>query len=310
MHTQRLALRTAALGASLACLAACGAPGLSPMTAPGVATLDSLAPNAKAGTYLYTCQTMSLVDCLVYQNNKVTATLKKGFKKPAGVVAGADGLLYIADENAKTILVYSAGAKKLMRTLNNGGNAPLDVAVYKDEVIAANQKNLTFFKKGATKPSATLKDSRMTQGTGVAFDPSGNCYLAFDTSGSGAHVDEFKGCKGKGQDLDIGPALPYGLAFDGSGNLYYTTFASSANGVYKCTGVKSCKLILSHFYEPQYLNFTANFTDFWVSDLGNYQYGAFMYEFSTAKAKQVAKITAGLSFFNPPTGVAPGPGSL
>ena len=197
MHTQRLALRTAALGASLACLAACGAPGLSPMTAPGVATLDSLAPNAKAGTYLYTCQAMSLVDCLVYQNNKVTQTLKKGFKKPAGVVAGADGLLYIADENAKTILVYSAGAKKLMRTLNNGGNAPLDVAVYKDEVIAANQKNLTFFKKGATKPSATLKDSRMTQGTGVAFDPSGNCYLAFDTSGSGARVTSSKAARVK-----------------------------------------------------------------------------------------------------------------
>ncbi len=37
----------------------------------------STAPNAKTGTYLYTCQTMALIDCLVYQNNKVTQTLKK-----------------------------------------------------------------------------------------------------------------------------------------------------------------------------------------------------------------------------------------
>ncbi|HEY1882913.1 MAG TPA: hypothetical protein VGG51_07730 [Candidatus Cybelea sp.] len=306
---RRLALRTAALAASLAGLAACGAPEISPVAAPGAAAPDSIAPKAKTGT-VYTCQNQTQLRCLVYQNGKIKKTLSAGLQKPAGIVAGADGLVYIADEDAKAILVYSAGLQKQMQKLADGANAPVDVAVYKDEVLAANVKNATFFKKGATKPTATLTASGITKASGVAFDPAGNCYLSFAAK-SGARVDEFKGCKGKGQDLNISPGSPYGIAFDGSGNLYYATFSGSTNGVYKCSGVKSCKLALSGFHIPQYLNFGPNFTDLWVTDLGTYSPGlAYLDEFNAASGKQLAAISDGLSFFAPPAGVSPGPGSL
>jgi hypothetical protein len=308
MHMRRLALRTATLGATLACLAACGAPGITP-TAPGAATLDSLAPKAKTGT-VYTCQYQTQLRCLVYQNDKIKKTLSSGLKKPTSIVAGADGLVYISDESAKAILVYSAGLQKHMQTLDDGADAPVDVAVYKDQVLAANAKNATFFAKGATKPTVTLTASGVSKATGVAFDPSGNCYLSFATK-TGAAVNEFKGCKGKGQNLKISPGSPYGIAFDGSGNLYYATFSSSTNGVYRCSGVTSCKLALSGFHIPQYLNFGTNFKDLWVTDLGTYSPGvAYLYEFDAANGKQLAKITEGLSFFAPPAGVSPGPGAL
>ncbi|HEY2474305.1 MAG TPA: hypothetical protein VGI19_05830 [Candidatus Cybelea sp.] len=307
---RRFFLRIVALGASLACLAACGTAGLNPTAVPGTTPLGQRTLDAKSGTYVYTCQYQTLVDCLVYQKNKIVRTLKTGLKKPAGVVAGVDGLLYVADENAKKILVYSAGAKKLMRSVSDGADVPVDVAVYKDELAVANQKNMTFFAKGAKKPTATLKDSRAAKGVGAAFDSAGNCYFSFTTSGSGAHVDEFKGCKGKGQDLNISPGSPYGIAFDGKDNLYYASFPSSANGVYKCTGVTSCKQFSNIFYEPQYLNFSESFTELWVSDAGNYSKGAFLDEFNVANGKLVDTITQGLSFFNQPSGVAPGPGSL
>ncbi|HEX4013295.1 MAG TPA: hypothetical protein VHX17_05310 [Candidatus Cybelea sp.] len=305
---RRFTPRIAALAASLACLAACGAPGASPSSIPFAAPSAGLR-DAKSGT-VYTCQSQSQLRCLVYQKGKIKKTLSSGLKKPMGIVAGADGLVYIADENAKAILVYSAGLTKKMQTLDDGGNAPVDVAVYKDEVLAANAKNATFFKKGASKPAATLVASGISKTTGVAFDPSGNCYASFATK-SGAEVDEFKACKGKAQDLKISPGAPYGIAFDGSGNLYYATFSASTNGVYACSGVKSCKQVFNGFHIPQYVNFGPDFSDLWVTDLGTYSPGvAYLYEFDVANGKQLAVITDGLSFFAPPTGVAPGPGAL
>ncbi len=278
------------------------------MTASGAAP-DTLAPKPKTGT-VYTCQNQTQHRCLVYQNGKIEKTLSAGLVKPAGVVAGADGLVYVADEGAKAILVYSAGLQKQMQKLGDGTNAPVNVAVYKDEVLAANGKNATFFKKGATKPTATLTASGVSKASGVAFDPSGNCYLSFAAK-SGAQVDEFTDCTGKGQDLKISPGSPYGIAFDGTGNLYYATFSGSTSGVYKCNGVKSCKLALSGFHIPQYLNFGPNFTDLWVTDLGTYSPGlAYLYEFNAANGRQLAVISDGLDFFAPPAGVSPGPGAL
>ena len=53
----------------------------------------------------------------------------------------------------------------------------------------------------------------------------------------------------------------------------------------------SCKLALSGFHIPQYLNFGTNFKDLWVTDLGTYSPGvAYLYEFNAANGKQLAKL--------------------
>jgi hypothetical protein len=302
-----------ALGASALLFAGCGAQQLTPANAPPAATITS---NAKGGaSYEYTCQsTTSNIDCLVYQGSKTVQTLTTGLKKPLGVAAGKDGLFYIADESAKDIFVYSAGGAKLVATLSDGSNTPVDVAVYNDEVAASNKNTLTFFAKGATKPTLTLKDTTAVQGNGAAFDSAGNCYWSFKTK-SGASVDEFKGCKGKPTNLKIAPGTPYGIAFDGNGNLYYTSYNASARGIYACSGVKSCALVFTKikppFVNPQYLKFSSNFSDVWVDDPGDYQcYCTGLYGIDVKTAKVVGKIQAGLSFFDPPSGVAIGPGPL
>ena len=142
------------------------------------------------------------------------------------------------------------------------------------------------------------------------FDLKGNCYWSLITKSSGAQVDEFKGCKGKRQRLKLGTGSPYGLAFDADGNLWYTSYLSAANGVYKCSGVNSCARVFSSFINPQYINFAGDFKSIWVSDVGNYQYGAALYQIDLSNGKVLKKITNGLSFFNPPTGIAAGPGPL
>ncbi len=272
-----------------------------------------MAYDAKGGAYAYTCQSeTSKVDCLVFQGTKLVRTLTKGLKKPLGVAAGKDGLFYVADGSAKDIFVYSAGGAKLVSTLSDGTNAPVDVAVYNDEVVASNKTSLTFFAKGATKPTLTLKDKTAVQGSGAAFDSAGNCYWSFTTK-SGASVDEFKGCKGKAVNLKIAPGTPYGIAFDGNGNLYYTSYNGSDRSIYACSGVKSCAATFTTltFVDPQYLNFSSNFADIWVDDPGSYGcYCNGLYGIDVKTGKEVATILSDMSFFDPPTGVAAGPGPL
>ncbi|MGC9992562.1 MAG: hypothetical protein ABSD52_09245 [Candidatus Cybelea sp.] len=302
------------LGAPALLVAGCGGgQQFAPANAPAAAPITSNA-NAKGGaSYEYTCQSeTSNIDCLVYQDNKTVRTITKGLKKPLGVAAGKDGLFYIADQSAKDIFVYSAGGAKLVATLSDASNAPVDVAVYNDEVAAANKNTLTFFKKGATKPTLTLKDSTAVQGSGAAFDSAGNCYWSFTTK-SGASVDEFKGCKGSPVNLKISPGTPYGIAFDGSGNLYYTSYNAAGRGIYTCSGVKSCALAFTKlsFINPQYVNFSSNFADVWIDDPGSYScYCNGLYGIDVKTGKESGKILNGLSFFDPPTGVAIGPGPL
>jgi hypothetical protein len=277
----------------------------------GVGLSRSAAPAASATPYVYTCQSGTASDCLIYSSDgKLLKTLKKHLQSPLGVAAGKDGRFYVANELGNNVLVYSAGGGKLLRTLDNGGNTPIDVAVYQDEVAVANLHVMTFFAAGATQPTRTLKDSNAFQGSGAAFDSLGNCYWSFVNQKSAAQVDEFKHCKGRPHNLHITPGSPYGVAFDAAGNLYYTSYSSQTQGVFKCTGVTSCGLAYGQFIDPQYLNFSGDFKDLWVSDPGNYQSGAALYEINVKTGKVLQTITAGLSFFNPPSGVAAGPGPL
>jgi len=313
MLSAKSSLFAVAVTASALTIAGCSAGGVAPTLASNGAastTAGQAASPDATTTYTYTCQNIGGADCLVFKGTKLYKTIKNGIKSPLGVAAGKDGRFYVADQSADAIVVYSAGGKSLVATLDNGGNVPVDVAVSGDALAVANQHSMTYFASGASKPTRTLKDSDQSKGTGAAFDLKGNCYWSLVTKSSGAQVDEFKGCKGKPQRLKLGAGSPYGLAFDGSGNLWYASYLSTANGVYKCNGVSSCTLVYNSFVNPQYINFAGDFKSIWVDDVGNYQYGAALYQISTSNGKELKKITKGLSFFDPPTGVASGPGPL
>jgi len=313
MLSAKPSLIAAAVAASALTFAGCNAGGVAPMLASNGAAVanagQAASPDATT-TYAYTCQNIGGADCLVFKGTKLYKTIKSGLQSPLGVAAGKDGLFYVADQSGQAIVVFSAGGKSLVTTMDNGGNVPVDVAVSGDALAVANQHSMTYFAAGASKPTRTLKDSDQSKGTGAAFDLKGNCYWSLVTKSSGAQVDEFKGCKGKPQRLKLGAGSPYGLAFDGSGNLWYTSYLSTANGVYECNGVSSCTLVYNSFINPQFVNFAGDFKSIWVSDVGNYQSGAFLYQISISNGKVLKKISNGLSFFNPPTGVASGPGPL
>jgi len=291
-------------------LSACGAPAAMPATlspAAGDTAMRSV-PAARSREFVFTCQNGTVFDCLIYtEHGKLLRTLTTGVESPLGVAAGRDGLLYVANEFADNVLVYSVGGRSLLHELDNGGNAPIDVAVFHDEVAVANEHNVTVFKPGATKPTRTLNDPNVLQGSGVAFDAKGNCYWSMSTETSTVQVDEFVGCKGSPTVLNVRPGSPYGIAFDSSGNLYYASYSSSADGVYRCSGTSACKLVYTQFVDPEYLNFSGDFKDLWLNDPGSSN-GSAIDEVDVKTGKTIETITNGLSFFNPPSGVAVAPG--
>lgn len=309
MQLSNLLFRSVAAAGAAALFAACSAVPLAPPTTGGVSSATRVAPQ-KGGTFVYTCQTFNS-DCLVFVSNKLSVETKKNLKGPSGVVAGSDGHLYIANKSDHNILVFAAGGKKLLAKLSDGGGSPTDVAVYKDSVVASSGTVLTYFSKGAKSPTRTLKDSAVKAGFGVAFDPSGNCYWSYENTSSKYAVDEFSGCKGSPKNLNISTGSPHGIAFDGSANLYFTSPSGSGSAVFKCSGTSSCASTYKGFIVPQFLNFSSKFTDLWVDDTGSYSPGlAYLYEIDISSGKTVATITQDLTFFDPPSGVAPGPGSL
>ena len=289
-------------------LAGCGNRETAPLGAlPAQVRTENL-PDAQR-SYAFTCQNGSVFDCLVYTaGGKLLRTRKHDVESPLGVAAGSDGRLYVANEFGSDVLVYSSGGRKLSAVLSNGGNVPIDVAVFHGEVAVSNQHVMTFFSSGATAPTRTLRAPSVLQGTGAAFDPSGNCYWSYYNEVPKLELVEFVGCKGKARVRSVSPGGPYGIAFDGSGNLYYSVFAESRNnGVYRCSGLSSCSL----FFEaaaPEYLNFSQNFQDLWISVPGGGSPGNALYEIDVASGKVVQEITAGLTPSNPPTGVAAAPG--
>ncbi|MFY9719704.1 MAG: hypothetical protein WAK16_08665 [Candidatus Cybelea sp.] len=299
-----------ALTAAVA-IGGCGTQPLAPAVPPGAAPAPQLRSSGKgAGAFVYTCQNEGTADCLVYSGHRVLRTITKDVTKPVGIAAGKDGLFYVADESALKIWIFSSGGRKLVGKLSDGKNVPDDVAVYNDEAAVSNQKTLTFFSKGATKPTRTLKDSSAQQGRGAAFDSQGNCYWSFENKSSATQVDEFKGCSGSPKNLKISGGSPYGIALDATGNLYFTAYNTAGRGVYRCKGFASCKLVWSSFVDPQYVNFSKGFSDLWVSDPANYQSTAALYEIDLSTGKVIDTISYGFSSLNPPIGVAAGPGPL
>jgi hypothetical protein len=294
-----------------ALLAGCGASAGTGLTAsPPLSALSQTdARQTASHEYIFTCQNGTVSDCLVYdKRGELVRTLTTDVESPLGVAAGKDGLLYVANAFADNILVYSPGGSSLLHQLDNGGNVPIDVAVFNDALAVSNEHVLTFFKRGAMKPTRTLHDPNVLQGGGVAFDPSGDCYWEFATNTNASQVDEFVGCKGKPQIVPISPGSPFGMAFDANGNLYYTTFSSAVNGVYRCRGTSSCQQLREKFIAPEYINFSSDFRDLWINDPGNISGGTAIYEVDVASGKVIEKITYGLTFDNPPTGVAAAPG--
>ena len=305
-------MRTTLFVLFMTALAGCSANGSGASSAiqPVTPALQREAPAAKAGgTVVYSCQAVESICDVFTLNGQIIGSLSStnGLNGPQGTRADPSGNWYIANAMDHNILEFSAKGKALLGTLKDKGALPVDVAVGGNVVGVANQSgpgqtsaSVSVYVNGATKPTRHLTDPAAAQGVGIAFDSHGNCFWSYALSNAQGRIDEFQGCAGAPQTLDITTGLAGGLAFDGQDNLYYI---DATFGVYSCSGITMCGArFTSGFSHPLYLNFNKTRADLWISDLGT----------STIREIDLATGTTvhsfGFSPSNPPFGVATGPG--
>jgi hypothetical protein len=264
---------------------------------------------ARTKSYVYTCQNGTLFQCLVYDlHGKVVDTIADGIESPLGIATDVDGNVYVANNFADNVPEFGPGGSPPIATLDDSGNGPVDVAVSHGVVAVANQTNATVYVNGATEPTRTLAIPNLLQASGVAFDSKGNCYVAFVKDTLGTAIDEFAGCDGSANELEVNSGTPYNIAFDKSDNLYFTDMGPDTEGVYVCKGVLKCHVTYQQFGGVYDLTFDSKFKTLYVSTTGSSS-GDEIAAIDIATGQIVHTYTKGLSPSNPPLGVAIGPGA-
>jgi DNA-binding beta-propeller fold protein YncE len=195
-------------------------------------------------------------------------------------------------------------------TIADSGQYPIDVAVMRNVVAIAN---IYTFSYGSGSVSVYDRRGRLVrslvpthdfiQGIGITFDSVGDCFFSYnDYDLGGAYIVEWTGCKGKAAMVRRGLGFAGDLAFDGSGNLYYS---DQLNGIYKCSGTTNCAPFAYGFRDPLAINFDSHWKHLWVADVGT----ATVYALNpTTGATESSFVTAG-GTSDPPFGIAPNPGA-
>ncbi len=226
------------IGAAAALLAGCagshtpiGIPGAPSDVAPGAASRP-----ARSRALLYVAEnTLSKID--VYDARKYesgpVAEITDGVDTPVSLCIGADGVLYVVNNDADSISEYEAGQTDPFRTITDGLALPEFCAIDRRGnlwVTNFGANNVTEYKKGATTPSKTIT-SGVVLPTGIAFDRSGNLYVANLDIGDGLpNVAVYaERAKSPSRTITDGVVDPDGIAVDANGTLYVVNFVTATS---------------------------------------------------------------------------------
>ncbi len=103
-------------------------------------------PNKAKTTSIAATTTAATAACSTRSGSQVgqlTATAD-GMSNPQGTDVGKKGHWYIANTGASNIPEYSPGGAKLIQTLNDSGNYPVDVATHPHGVVVSNIYTTSF----------------------------------------------------------------------------------------------------------------------------------------------------------------------
>ena len=110
-----------------------------------------------------------------------------GFVSPNGLIVDAHGNLLVADKGAQAVLIFHRGATTPFKTLDDTGQAPVDVAVCPNGTVYVSnvdtnhqtgQGNIAVYAHGSTKATSFLNDPRELSNISVACDDHNNVFSA------------------------------------------------------------------------------------------------------------------------------------
>lgn len=168
-------------------------------------------------------------------NQSPIGQLSNGLLSPQGMAVDQNRRLWVANTNAFTVVGFRHGATSPFITLKDPNYYPIQVAVDGNGTVYASNAesttgppgNVTFWRKGAKKPSGTLTYGNFLIVLGVGVDASNNVYVSYiPTSGPPAMV-VFPAGSQTGQPLAIQNANEGQMTFDSAGNLVMETLQNT-----------------------------------------------------------------------------------
>ena len=239
-----------------------------------------------------------------YRSNVINS-LGSGFAGVTGIATDAAGNIYVADAGNKVIKKMPAGGGTPV-TFSTGYNTPIGVAVdASGNVYVADYVNYTVTKIPPGGGTGSTIGSGFTKPRGVAVDASGNVYIteaaqtnikeipagsnnvvliptgglvdpvgvAVDNLGYVYVVDDYSGTLirmpgGGGTPVVLGTGFstPFGVAVDGSGNVFTSCFGN--NSVYETFRSGGSSVFATGFNIPEGVAVDP-FGNIYVADYGN-----------------------------------------
>ncbi len=258
--------------------------------------------------------------CIAYTTEgEVQAELTSGIVNAQGVAADRHGNAYIADAASAAIFEYGPYLTPLVKTYQDAGEVPLDVAVNEKMklLVVSNQSTasdgpgtVSVYAGGSLTPTATLSDPAVAkaQGIGIAIDGLGNCFWSlYDPKSGRSKIDEFSACAGSPLTIASGTHALRGMALDKRNDLFYVIDVSSIHhDIFKCRGTSHCRPLATNFAKPVMLSFDDKWGFLWTDDAGTLE-GPLIESINPRNGHVVSSYRAGSST-DPPFGVAHAPG--
>lgn len=224
-------------------------------------------PGGRHGAIVYVSDFVANSIVIFSTDGEQVGLITDGIDGPVGSCVDGAGTLYVANYENNTVTEYPKGATSPSVVLSNGIKQPISVAVGLDGTTYvgefARNRVLEF---PADSRSANVKITSLTYPEGLAVDPSGNLYVAWNQRDLIGQVDMFDRGSKVGNNLGIAAGQTGDSKIDSAGNLVLADQFNQMIDVYKSGSDSPFRQIYTIGSDPYKFAFNRKESALYVAD--------------------------------------------